>query len=165
MAGLVMFGLLRRRYDISHRLKTSNSDLPVQTCLRLLVMCVVQTSLWVCVIAFSLWDASAQGLLPWKGVHIDWSYIGQYTVVSLPPGSLQRKLFCWWAVPASSLVTFGSLSFGGECKSEYIRLFGWVCKVMSKERTQEAIMLRTMSVSKRCVFSLLHIGHLTEAAE
>ena len=91
-----------------------------------IVITVVSTSvtLWFTTLSLRPWTN-------WSDVHWDFSRIGSYPTVLIPPLIQNYYYATWYIVPFSSFVYFVFFAFGQEAMKEYALCGVWLRKLAS----------------------------------
>lgn len=79
--------------------------------------------------AFNLFSNVSAGLRPWKSwanVHSNFSRVGLFPTLSLPPHFVTTIMILWWSIPASGLIFFAFFGFGEEALKEYKKVWAWI---------------------------------------
>ncbi|KAJ3559561.1 hypothetical protein NM688_g268 [Phlebia brevispora] len=137
-AAMALIDFLRRRATFAKHLE-SRSSLSTSHYLRLMLMAIIEMVIGVASTSTTLWTATLD-IRPWTGwadVHWDFSRIGQYLTLEMPP--LEQRYFyaLWWLVPISSYIFFLFFAFGKDAVREYKACLAWFRLHLFRLRVQE----------------------------
>ncbi|EED83563.1 hypothetical fungal pheromone GPCR, STE3-type, partial [Postia placenta Mad-698-R] len=128
-ASIALLHFFRRRITFAMHLQNANSSLTTGRYLRLIAMSITEIVWGTSLTALAMYDNISPGLRPylnWDYVHSNFSRIGQYATVQVPPAYLQQMLLFYWAIPASSYIFFVFFGFGEESMKDYGRVLTWI---------------------------------------
>jgi pheromone a factor receptor len=98
-----------------------------------MAMSLVQMFWGFGIITFSMWFTMKRGLRPWiswEDVHSNFSRVGLFPTLLIPPKELLYTYMLWWAVPISSFLFFVFFSFGQDAMKEYHACYIWVRRTL-----------------------------------
>lgn len=102
---------------------------------------VITEMLWgTALTSFNLHHNVAGRLCPWTNwddVHYNFSRVGLYPEVAIPPAFRRANMVLWWAMPVSSFIFFVFFGFGAEAKKEYTRVWTSFTKVILLQKPLE----------------------------
>ncbi|KAF8174224.1 GPCR fungal pheromone mating factor [Pholiota molesta] len=118
-----------RRISFARHLQTSNSALTPSRYFRLMAMSLVQMFWGLSLGIFNMWFTMKPGLRPWiswADVHFNFSRVGVFPTIVIPPKQLSYSYLLWWSVPISSVFFFAFFAFGQDAMKEYRKCFNWI---------------------------------------
>ncbi|KDR78095.1 hypothetical protein GALMADRAFT_32651, partial [Galerina marginata CBS 339.88] len=128
LSGLAFRNFWQRRITFARHLQ-GNSALTPSRYFRLMAMSLVQMFWGLAVIAFNMWFTMRGGLRPWiswEDVHSNFSRIGVFPTLFIPPQALLFTYMLWWTLPISSFLFFAFFSFGQDAMKEYRACYIWI---------------------------------------
>jgi pheromone a factor receptor len=76
-----------------------------------------------------MWFTMKSGLRPWinwQNVHFNFSRVGLFPALLIPPKSLLTTYIIWWTIPISTGLFFAFFAFGQDALKEYHACYLWV---------------------------------------
>lgn len=94
--------------------------------LRLIAMALTEMIWSTSLAAYTLYLNVSPGLRPWTNwanVHSNFSRVGLFPTIELPPQFIEAMMLLWWNLPASGLIFFVFFAFGEEALKEYKKIW------------------------------------------
>jgi len=138
---LALHHFFKRRITFAQHLQDSNSALTTSRYFRLMAMAVVEIFWGILLIGINMWFTCRNGLRPWiswEDVHSNFSRVGLFPEILIPPSVLRWTYFSWWSIPASSILFFSFFAFGQDAVKEYSACFQWVRRVIFRRQVVDS---------------------------
>jgi hypothetical protein len=139
--GLSLHHFMRRRLTFDRHLQDSNSALTTTVYFRLMAMAVVQMFWLVLITVVNMWFTYRDGLrdwINWQNVHFNFSRVGLFPTLLIPPSVLRWAYFSWWSLPVSSVIFFIFFAFGQDALKEYAACFHWIQRVIFRRKSAKS---------------------------
>lgn len=138
---------LKRRIEFVSVLRNSNSAMTPSRYFRLLLFALSDIFFHSAATLLVLYFDVQNGVNPyvsWKFVHLDFSRIGLFPLVLIPPTIWKEQLFAWWVPPTGSILFIVLFGFNQEAVSDYIAVWTWfeghVKPLVARFRTEKDIL-------------------------
>ncbi|KAJ3568208.1 hypothetical protein NP233_g5864 [Leucocoprinus birnbaumii] len=126
---------LQHRLAFARLLQDNHSALTPSRYFRLMSMVIVQIIWLSFVLSINVAFNSRHGLRPWiswSNVHSNFSRIGQFPTMLIPPSDLRWTYLLWWSLRISAFLFFIFFAFGQDAIREYSRYLGFMVDIFSK---------------------------------
>lgn len=103
-----------------------------------MAMAIVQMFWVVLLVVFNMWFTCRSGLrqwVNWQNVHFNFSRVGLFPDILIPPFVRRWTYFSWWSLPASGVIFFVFFAFGQDALKEYAACFHWVQRVVFRRNS------------------------------
>ena len=117
---------MQRRATFAKHIAGSNAGLTPGRYFRLIAMALVEMFWSLTMIGLNVYFDYRNGLRPWTNwddVHYDWSRIGQFPQILIPPATLRWTYFFYWTIPISSYLFVAFFVVGRDTFKEYTAVF------------------------------------------
>lgn len=119
---------LKRRMEFVSVLRNSNSAMTPGRYFRLLLFALsdvfFHSAATLLVLYFDIQNG-VNSYVSWKFVHLDFSRIGLFPLILIPPTIWNEQLFAWWVPPAGSILFVVLFGFNHEAVSDYVAVWTW----------------------------------------